>query len=135
MGIEWSSDLETGYREIDNQHREIFKRFDRLSDACSEGKGKEEVLQLLQFLEEYVREHFAAEERLQLRHAYPEYADHKSQHARFMADVAKLTAEMKAEGTTLSLVIMTNKTLAAWLMQHIKKSDTELAGYLREQEG
>ena len=131
--IEWTSDLATGVTDIDNQHKELFGRFDRLFAACSEGKGKEEVLRLLLFLEDYVKEHFAAEERLQLRYAYPEYARHKSQHIRFMADVAKLLAEFKAEGATLSLVIMTNKTLAGWLTQHIKKVDMELAAYLREQ--
>jgi len=132
MAIGWSSDLATGVDAIDNQHKEIFNRVDRLSAACGEGKGKEEVLRLLLFLEEYVKEHFAAEERLQLRHAYPEYPDHKAQHARFMSDVAKLTAEFKAEGATLSLVIMTNKTLTSWLMQHIRKTDMEFATFLRQ---
>lgn len=132
MAIGWSSDLATGVDAIDNQHREIFSRVDRLTAACGEGKGKEEVLRLLLFLEEYVKEHFAAEERLQLRHAYPEYPDHKAQHARFMSDVAKLGAEFKAEGATLSLVIMTNKTLTSWLMQHITKTDMAFATFLRQ---
>jgi hemerythrin len=131
MAIGWSSDLATGVDLIDNQHREIFSRVDRLTAACGEGKGKDEVLRLLLFLEEYVKEHFAAEERLQLRHAYPEYPDHKAQHARFVSDVAKLSAEFKAEGATLSLVIMANKTITSWLVQHIAKTDMELAKFLR----
>jgi hemerythrin len=135
MAIQWSSELATGVTEIDNQHKEIFNRFDRLFAACSEGRGKDEVLQLLLYLEDYVKEHFAAEERLQLRHAYPDYAAHKSQHTRFIADIARLTAAFRAEGATLSLVIMTNKTLASWLVQHITKTDMELAGYLRDEGG
>jgi hemerythrin len=129
--IAWSSDLATGVTEIDNQHKEIFSRFDKLFTACSEGRGKDEVLRLLLFLEDYVKEHFAAEEKLQLRHAYPDYDAHKSQHVRFITDVGRLTAAFRAEGATLSLVIMTNKTLAAWLVQHIKKTDMEFAQYLR----
>ena len=134
MSIEWSSNLATGVAEIDSQHREIFKRVNRLSAACSEGKGKEEVLRLLLFLEDYIKEHFAAEERLQLRHGYPGYAAHKSQHTRFSADISRLATEFKMEGATLSLVIMTNKTLTAWLVHHISKTDTEFGAYLREQE-
>ena len=42
MSIEWSNSLATGVTEIDDQHREIFNRVNRLSEACSEGKGKEE---------------------------------------------------------------------------------------------
>ena len=132
MSLGWSDDLATGVTEIDNQHREIFRRVDKLSTACGEGKGKDEVLRLLLFLEEYIKEHFAAEEKLQMRQAYPEYAAHKSQHSRFIADVARLTAEFRAEGATLSLVIMTNKTLASWLVQHITQADKQFAKYLRE---
>jgi hemerythrin len=133
MQIEWTSDLATNVPQIDDQHKEIFSRFGRLFTACSEGRGKEEVLQLLLFLDEYVREHFAAEERLQMRSAYPGYAEHKSQHARFVSDVARLTAAFKAEGATLALVIKTNQTLSSWLVQHIKKTDMEFANYVREQ--
>ena len=131
MGIKWTSDLSVGVTEIDNQHKEIFSRMDRLFAACSEGRGKDEVLQLLLFLEEYVKEHFAAEERLQLRHAYPDYAVHKSEHTRFMADVERLTREFRTEGATLSLVILTNKTLTSWLLQHITRTDMAFAAYVR----
>jgi hemerythrin len=134
MSIEWTSDLATGVNEIDQQHKEIFRRVNRLSEACAEGRGKEEVLKLLLFLGDYVKEHFSAEEKLQVRHAFPGYAQHKSQHTRFMADLSRLSTAFKTEGATLSLVIMTNKTLTAWLVQHITKTDRELAAYLRDQE-
>ena len=134
MSIEWSNSLAIGVPEIDDQHREIFKRVNKLSTACSEGKGKEEVMRLLLFLEDYIKEHFAAEEKLQLRNGYPGYASHKSQHTRFIADISRLAAAFRTEGATLSLVIMTNKTLTAWLVQHISKTDTDFAAYLKDQE-
>lgn len=134
MSMQWTAELATGVAEIDNQHKEIFSRFDQLFAACSEGRGKEEVLRLLLFLEEYVKEHFTAEERLQMRHGYPDYAAHRAEHARFMADVDRLTREFRAEGATLPLVIMTNKTLSSWLVQHITRTDMAFANYLREQE-
>jgi hemerythrin len=134
MPIEWTNNLATGVTAIDDQHKEIFKRVDRLSEACSEGRGREEVLKLLVFLEDYVKEHFAAEERLQMKSAYPGYPMHKSQHTRFIADIARLATAFKTEGATLSLVIMTNKTLTAWLVQHISKTDMELAAYLKDQD-
>ena len=135
MSIEWTRDLETGIDLIDDQHREIFKRVNRLSEACNEGKGKEEVMKLLLFLGDYVKEHFAAEEKLQVRYGYPGYASHKSQHTRFIADIARLGTAFKTEGATLSLVIMTNKTLTSWLLQHIGKTDKELGAFLKDQEG
>lgn len=133
MSTGWSEDLAIGVTEIDDQHKEIFSRFDRLFAACSEGKGKDEVLKLIIFLEEYIKEHFVAEERLQIRHAYPDYASHKAQHARFVVEVARLATSFRDEGATLPLVIMTNKTLSSWLVQHISKIDTEFASYLRNE--
>lgn len=133
MYIEWTSDLAIGVDEIDNQHKEIFRRFDSLFAACGEGRGKEEVLKLLLFLDDYVKEHFTAEERLQIRSGYPDYPAHKAAHQQFMADVERLTREFRDEGATLPLVIQTNKTLSSWLIQHIKRVDTAFAGYLREQ--
>jgi len=133
MSIAWSNDLATGVSAIDNQHREIFARADKLSEACSAGRGKEEVLNLLLFLEDYVKEHFAAEEKLQIRHGYPDYAAHKSLHTRFIADIGRLTSSCRMEGATLSLVILANKTLTAWLVQHINKVDMEFASYLKKQ--
>jgi hemerythrin len=135
MSIGWNSELATGVDAIDNQHKEIFNRVNKLSAACAEGKGKEEVLRLLLFLEDYIKEHFAAEEKLQMRSAYPNYADHKSQHQQFMGDVARLAAEFKAEGATLSLVIMTNKLLTHWLVQHITKVDKQFANFLKAENG
>ena len=134
MSMQWTADLATGVTEIDNQHKEIFSRLGQLFAACSEGRGKEEVLRLILFLEEYVKEHFSAEERLQMRHGYPDYAAHRGEHSRFMADVDRLTREFRAEGATLPLVIMTNKTLSSWLLQHITRTDMAFAKYLREQE-
>ncbi len=132
MSMQWSAELATGVVEIDNQHKEIFNRLDRLFTACSEGRGKDEVLRLLEFLEEYVKEHFSAEERLQMRHGYPDYAAHRAQHSRFVADVERLARELRTEGATLPLVIMTNKTLSSWLLQHITRTDMDFANYLKE---
>ena len=133
MSMEWNNNLATGIADIDNQHREIFSRVAKLTDACSDGRGKEEVLRLLLFLQDYIKEHFSAEERIQLRHGYPDYAAHKAQHTRFIEDVGRLESAFREDGATLSLVIMTNKTLTSWLVQHISKTDKELAGYLQEQ--
>lgn len=62
MAIEWTQDLSTGSDEIDNQHKELFRRINSLLDACNQGKGREEIGKTVQFLEDYVITHFSAEE-------------------------------------------------------------------------
>lgn len=135
MSIEWNNNLLTGVEEIDNQHKELFSRFNSLLTACNEGKGRDEVLRLLLFLDDYIKSHFAAEERLQLRHNYPGYDAHKAQHTRFIEDVDRLESQFRIEGATLPLVIQTNQTLVAWLIQHISRIDMEFAAFLQKKGG
>lgn len=131
MATEWNRDLETGNVNIDNQHKELFRRFDSLMDACSQRKGKEEVQKVLLFLGDYIRTHFAMEEELQRTHNYPEYPAHKEQHELFIRDLEKLEQQLKLEGPTLTLVIKTNQSMVNWLINHINVKDKHLAAYLR----
>jgi|SRR6185369_9910030 len=131
MAIEWNKDLETGNSNIDNQHKELFRRFDSLMDACNQRKGKEELCKVLFFLGDYVRTHFAMEEELQLKSSYPQYPAHKEQHEGFIKDLEKLDQQFKTEGATLSLVIQTNQSMVNWLINHINVKDKDLAAYLR----
>lgn len=132
MLIEWSDSLATGIAEIDAQHKELFNRFNSLLTGCNEGKGKEEVLKLLLFLDDYVKVHFSTEEQLQLRHNYPEYGAHRMQHQGFIRDVERLKSQLSEDGATLSLVILTNKTLVAWLIEHIGKADMHFAEFQKK---
>ena len=131
MAIEWNEKLATGNNDIDNQHKELFRRFGNLLDACNQKKGKEEVCNLLVFLGVYVRTHFAAEEELQQCHNYPGYQAHKAQHESFIKDLGNLEEQLKVEGATLPLVIQTNQTMISWLINHISVSDKEMATFLQ----
>jgi len=131
MEIAWNASLATGNEEIDNQHKELFSRFASLLAACSQRKGREEILNMYRFLDTYVRDHFALEERLQQQHSYPGYADHKAQHDNFIRDLHQLEFLLQDEGATLMLVIVTNQTMADWLINHVSGEDRKLAEYLR----
>lgn len=132
MEIAWNETLATGNTEIDNQHKELFARFASLLTACNNRKGKEEVLPLLAFLGDYVRTHFGMEERLQQEHAYPHYREHKEQHEGFIRDLHNLERQLRDDGSTLSLLVQTNQTMANWLINHINIVDRQLAAFLRE---
>ena len=134
MSIEWRANLATGNEEIDSQHKELFSRFNRLLEACNRGKGKDEVGNLLAFLSDYVKSHFAAEEQLQLKHKYPHYRDHKKMHDDFMVSLKNIHDEFSSEGAGISVVIKTNKMIVDWLVKHISGTDKELASFLSAQE-
>lgn len=129
--IEWSESLATGNSEIDGQHKELFSRFGALLKACNQKKGREEVLHLFTFLDEYVRAHFSLEEKLQLQSGYPGYQEHKLHHDRFICDLQQLEQQLQESGATVMLVIKTNHTMTDWLINHINITDRQLAAYLR----
>lgn len=131
MAIQWEESLSIGVTEVDNQHKELFNRFNALLDACNQGKGRHEVDQLLLFLHDYIKTHFAAEEQLQLSHNYPGYSSHKIQHDAFMKKVDHFARQLQNDGPTISLVIEVNQTLVGWLIDHISKEDQALGRHLQ----
>jgi hemerythrin len=130
MAIEWRRDLEIGIAEIDDQHKELFRVCAEQLDACMHGKGSEEVGNSLRFLRDYVRNHFAAEERLQKKLGYPRHALHHMQHERFIADLAELEETLMKNGASVSLVIKTNRTMIDWMINHIGGPDREFGDFI-----
>lgn len=131
MAVAWDESLSVGVAEIDDQHKELFRRFNTLLEACNQGKGRQEVQKLLLFLSDYIKTHFAAEEELQKRRNYPGYAAHKEQHESFIGKIDEFARQFNAEGATVSLVIQLNQTLVNWLIQHISKVDRALGEYVQ----
>lgn len=131
MGISWRDSLATGVEVIDNQHRELLLRFDRLLTACQTGGGAEELKKLQAFLEEYVHTHFNDEEALQRQYHYPDYEAHRAEHLSFIREINKLKLEVEQEGVSTHNVVETNSMLLKWLINHISIVDTRLGAFLK----
>ncbi len=130
MHMDWDESLETGYPDIDEQHKELFRRFDCLRTACTAGKALTELRGLYLFLADYVQSHLALEETLQVKYQYPAYREHKAEHVYFTEKMKMLEDHLHASGPTASLVIDTQMALFSWLVRHILKSDRDLANFL-----
>ena len=131
MILEWDQSLETGHEKIDNQHRELIQRINNLLVACTHGKGKDEVGNLLKFMGAYVRFHFSEEEALQKECNYPEFREHKAEHDEFISRLRDLEEMFFNSGATLTLVIQTNQSMMNWLRNHIGKTDKKVATFLQ----
>lgn len=132
MRVQWREHLSVGVEEIDEQHRRLFAAFNDFVAACDGGKGKDEVTRLFDFLDAYVVTHFAAEERLQRRLAFPDYERHREQHQKFMHDLADMKERLSSEGPSLPLVITTGRVMAGWLIEHISGMDRNFGKFARE---
>ncbi len=133
MSISWREELATGNQHIDHQHRELLERFDTLLTACRHGEGRQELSRLLDFLDEYVVQHFGDEEQLQQEYHYPEFQGHQLLHRGFIKRLVELKRTIRADGEVqLDHVLTTNKMLLDWLVNHIGTRDRELGRFLRE---
>ena len=130
----WSDDIATGNADIDKQHQELFARINNLLEACAQQKGRNEVASYLQFLEEYVVEHFQAEEKQMKVHAYPALASHHEEHVQFTGQIAKIKQEFNEYGTAIHVLLMAVRVSGDWLVSHIKRTDKAMAAFLRSKE-
>ncbi len=127
----WNDSFKIGVALIDEQHKALFDAMDDLYAACSVGKGRQEVVKTVEFLENYVVKHFSDEEQLQKSSGYPKYAAHKKIHDDFILQVRNLKKDIAEHGPTVVSVAKMNTMLSGWLLNHIKNVDTELAQYVK----
>lgn len=132
MAVQWTPDLATGTNEIDEQHKELFRRVDALLEAWNQRKGGVEVERIIQFLGDYVVEHFGTEEKFMKQFNYGNAAvQHMAQHGVFIDMFGKLKERYKKEGPTPTFVEDTKEIVVDWLINHIKYSDKALGLFLK----
>jgi hemerythrin len=131
LNLEWTPYLAVGVSVIDDQHRELFRRFNRLSHAVMQGEVKEELSNVVKFLEDYVVSHFGMEEEVMDRYSYTGASAHKAQHAQFAADLASFKKQLETSGSSTALAGDMLKRLGEWLLNHVGKSDRELGSFLQ----
>jgi hemerythrin len=131
MAIQWTDDLATGVAEIDDQHKELYKRIDQLFRACDQSNGRLEIVKTIAFLEEYAETHFAAEEKIMKERCYPNCDVHKAQHEYFRNNLLTLKQQLEEEGPGVHIIIFTNQLIVDWLRNHIRKLDRAFGNYLQ----
>ena len=134
MEIKWTPDLATGIEIIDNQHKDLISRIDNLFQAMKVGKGRDEIYEMIEFLEKYVVEHFSTEEKYMKKYHYDElkFKLHLTQHKRFVQQLKDLREEFDEKGASSYLAIKIHKHVLTWLLSHIKRVDLEYASFLRD---
>ncbi len=126
--FEWRDEYTLGVSAIDEQHRGLFRSADRLHQALLVGEGKAGVEELLAALLEYVRVHFADEERLMRSVGYPGYAAHHAEHRQLDAGVAAFQARREAGDILITIRLLT--FLGQWLSGHVIGSDRAIADWM-----
>ena len=129
MAVTWDESLATGSADLDRQHQELFRQVAVFSDAIKQGKVRDEIRKILDFLEQYIAQHFAEEEGLMEELHCPAADANKADHARFISMYRSLRREFNWAGASPSLVPRIHDLLSRWLVQHIGRIDVQLREY------
>lgn len=73
----WAPNLSIGVRHIDEQHKTLFEKADMLFEAGKNKQAKEYIGELLEFLDQYTKQHFVDEENYMRSINYPGYEEQK----------------------------------------------------------
>ena len=128
----WSPVFETGFAEVDVQHRTLIKMINDAAPVLADPNMASESLleNLLDHLIAYATQHFQDEERLMVsKQLHPEYIlSHIQQHRDFASEVAAMRAHTTGEKTdSVSLL----RFLTSWLAFHILGVDQQMAEQIR----
>ena len=121
--------LFTGNTTIDEQHKELIDRINKLMILCENEKpAKKEAIKMLEYLADYTEYHFAEEEKLQEEIEYPGREEHKKKHDELRRTVEVLHEMLEEqEGPTEDFVKQVYENVAEWLYYHIRGFDRSVA--------
>ncbi|MDW2800068.1 bacteriohemerythrin [Clostridium boliviensis] len=127
----WTQNLSVGITMIDDQHKMWFEKAEALFDAGKNNKAKEYVGELLDFLDNYTKKHFADEEVYMQKIHYPGYAEQKQAHTAFITQLTKLRNDYNSSGGNLLVILNANQMVLEWLTKHISNMDKKIGEYAK----
>ena len=126
--IEWNDAFSVGNQQLDGQHKKLLHIINTLHDAMKNGRGEEVILSVLKELQQYVQDHFKAEEALMKIYSYPDIASHKAEHEVATQKVNKFFIEYERKNDKLSIDVL--NFLSDWFQNHMLQSDRKYIPYM-----
>jgi len=128
MTIEWSEErFATGIDEIDEQHKELFRQINRLTESLERNpNGKAEAGNFLYFIEDYVKSHFGCEEDIMEQRRCAACPRNKEEHSQFLRSFHEVRLTFDREGISPAFVQRIHQDVVDWIQSHVANTDTEL---------
>jgi hemerythrin len=119
---------------IDNEHKLLVALLNEIACAMNtQGSSQINVIiGKLAYLSGYVKIHFESEERFLIVNNYPDYDDHKAEHARMLEQITTFEARYKSENKAFNEEMLL--FLKDWLVRHMILYDRKFGYYFRDKE-
>lgn len=129
----WNDKYLLNIEIIDDQHRGFFELWDK---ECRhvEDKDWKKLSAIIDKMEDYIKEHFLAEEEILKNSKYPDLESHLEEHEFFIRKIGEMKQELSYKNHLLFEKI--SVFMKKWFLGHINQSDRNyrdsVIGYLRE---
>ncbi|MCL2804387.1 MAG: bacteriohemerythrin [Treponema sp.] len=129
--ISWSSKFACGINLIDEQHKGLVKLVNEMFNHVTGNNIQENNYfnRVIKEAVDYIKVHFATEEKIMLATNFNGYAEHKKKHDCFVLAVVENIRDYRY-GKRVSLYSFT-KFLKEWVLTHIAVMDKQYFEYLR----
>lgn len=128
--VHWQQKYEIGLPEIDEQHKKLAGLLNKVFDAAvTEKRDHNFIKTILEEMEDYVKVHFASEEKYFKAAKYPKLKIHMEQHRAFEKKVAELRHEFSNSFFDLRDVLDFVKN---WFLEHTQGHDREFVDFWKE---
>lgn len=127
--MRWNSRLNTGIKEIDEQHQYLFNLINRIAIAIQENEAKA-IVEVILDMKLYAEVHFSEEEELMRKADYPKLKAHIQRHSDFISKTDRFLDEL--ELAPLAVTSEAARFLRNWLVTHIQTVDADYARFIRK---
>ncbi|MDR2433434.1 MAG: bacteriohemerythrin [Treponema sp.] len=130
--VKWSATYSVGIKLIDDQHKGLLDLVNDLFNHVSADEATERAYfqKVIQTAVNYVKVHFATEEKIMLATRFPGYAEHKKAHDTFVLTVVDSIRDFEA-GKKFTLAGFT-RFLKDWVLTHIAIMDKQYFTYFKQ---
>lgn len=127
----WNESLSVHIQEIDLQHMRLVSLLADLDAAHAAGAEREIMARVIRELNDYVRDHFTAEERLMAKYAFPGLEAHVALHAFFTEKLLHFELDYLGGRADISDDLL--EFLGKWFHEHVQGADQLYAAFVLKQ--
>jgi len=130
--VSWTNKLSCGVKIIDDQHKGLVDLVNEMFNHVTGNIVQEHDYfnRVIQETVNYVKTHFATEEKLMIATKFPGFPDHKKEHERFILAVVENIKEYEAGGRIT--LIKFSRFLRDWILSHIAMQDKRYFEYFNK---
>ena len=134
MTMQWGEGFKTGIEEIDIHHEGLFERIHELVDTFEQGRETAPLRKQIIFFEGFLVSHFALEEVLMKKFAYPDYSSHYNEHIQLANNFSRVMNLFEDGEMTPQLASVAVNYINNWMksyISHLNLADRPLTDFLK----